>query len=135
MSKGSWDWDSCSLLAHVDPFCETTLLTQHVATPVEPAIAALAACLFQNVVSTAAAQRAAAVCAVAGFVADASLCTWRVYGRIALTEIRGLLEIHQLSGHASTATSVEPSCAPAGAVSHSRVENPIVLVLGVDKDG
>lgn len=126
---------SWSLLADVDPLCETTLLAQHVATPVEPAIAALAACLSQDVVSTAAAQRAAAVCAVAGFVADATLRARRVNGRIALTEIRRLLKVHQLSGHASPTTSVESTRAPAGAVSCSRVENPIVLVLGVDKDG
>lgn len=135
MGKGSRDWENWNLLAHVDPLRETTLFAQHVATPVEPAIAALAACLLQDVVSTAAAQRTAAVCAVAGFVADASLCARRVYGRIALTEIRRLLKVHQLSGHASTTTSVESPRTPAGAVSCSRVENPVVLVLGVDKDG
>ena len=135
MGKGSRDWLSCSLLAHVDPLCETALLTQHVAAPVEPAVAALAACLFQDIVSAAAAKRAAAVCAVAGFVTDASLCARRVYRCIPLTEIRRLLKVHQLSGHGSAATSVESPCAPAGTVSSSRVENPIVLVLGVDKDG
>ena len=76
MGKGSWDWEKWNLFAHIDPLCETTLLAQHVTTPVKSAITALVACLFQDVVSTTAAQRAAAVCAVAGFVADASLCTW-----------------------------------------------------------
>lgn len=135
MGKGSWEWENCNLLAHVDPLRETTFFAQHVATPVEPAVAALTACLFQDVVSAAAAQRAAAVCTVAGFVADASLCTRRVHGHVTLTEVRRLLKVHQLSGHASTATSVESCCAAAGAISCSRVEHPIVLVLGVDKDG
>ena len=56
MGKGSPEWDNFNLLAHVDPLGETTLLTQHIAAPVEPTIAALAACLFQDVMSTAAAQ-------------------------------------------------------------------------------
>lgn len=135
MGKGRWDWESWNLLAHIDPLCEATLLAQHIATPVKSTIAALTASLSQDVVSTATAQWAAAVCAVAGFVADASLCTWRVYRGIMLTEIRRLLKVNQLSEHASTTTSVESPCAPAGAISCSRVENPIVLVLGVDKDG
>lgn len=135
MGKGSWDWRKWELLAHIDPLCDTTLLAQHVAAPVKSAIAAFAACLFQYIVSTAAAQRAAAVCAVAGFVADASLRTRRVDRHVTLTKVRRLLKVHQLSRHASTTTSVESSCAPTGAVSSSGVENPIVLVLGVDKDG
>lgn len=85
--------------------------------------------------STAAAQRAAAVCAVAGFVADASLSARRVHRRVALAEIRRLVKEHELPRHGSTAASVKSRCAPAGAVSCPRVENPVVLVLGVDKDG
>lgn len=98
-------------------------------------MAALAARLFEDVVSTTAAQRAAAVCAVAGFVADASLRTRRVYGRVALAEVWRLLKVHQLPGHVSTSTSVESPRAPASSVSCPRIENPIVLVLRVDKDG
>lgn len=107
------------------------LLAEHVAAPVEPAVAALALGLFQDVVSAAAAQRAAAVCAVAGFVAYPSLRTRRVHGGVALAEIWGFLKVHQLSGHAS------PAARPPGAAAHavSRVENPIVLVLRVDENG
>lgn len=123
------------LLAHVDPLRETALLAEHVAAPVEPAVAALAVRLFQDVVSAAAAQRAAAVRALAGFVAYPSLRARRVHGGVELTEIWGLLEVHQLSGHASTATAGEPPGAPTRAVSQSRVENPIVLVLRVDENG
>lgn len=68
------------LLAHVDPLREAALLAQHIAAPVEPAVAALAVRLFQDVVSAAAAQRAAAVCAEAGLVAYPSLRPCRVHG-------------------------------------------------------
>lgn len=101
----------------------------------EPAVAALAVRLFQDVVAAAAAQRAAAVRALAGFVAYPSLRARRVHGRVALAEIGGLLEVHQLPGHAPTASAAEPPGAPARAVSRAGVENAIVLVLGVDEDG
>lgn len=52
-SRGEWRWE---LLAHVDPLGEAALLAQHVAAPVEAAVAALAARLLQDVVSAAAAQ-------------------------------------------------------------------------------
>lgn len=135
MGFGRWDGEARNLLAHIDPLCQATLLTHHVAAPVKSTIAAFAASLFQDVVSAAAAQRAAAVRAVAGLVADASLRPRRVDGGVALAEVGGLLEVHQLSGHASTTAAVQGPRAPAGAVSGSGVENAIVLVLGVDKDG
>lgn len=75
-SRGEWRWE---LLAHVHPLGEAALLAQHVAAPVEAAVAALAARLLQDVVSAAAAQRAAAVRAVAGLVAQASLRARRVH--------------------------------------------------------
>lgn len=131
-TEGGTDW---RLLAHVDPLCVTTLLAQHVTTPVKSAIAALAACLFEDVVSTAAAQRAAAVCAVASFVADSSVCSRRVYGHVVLTKVRRLLKVHQLSGHDSTTPSAETPLGSAGTVFCPRVENPIILVLRVDKNG
>lgn len=130
----SYTWE-LNLLADVDPLCEATLLAQHVATPVKSTVAAFAACLLQDVVPAAAAQRAAAVCALAGFVADAPLRAGRVRGRVRLTEIRRLLEIHQLSGQASAAPSAEPPRASSGPVFCPGVENPTVLVLGVDEDG
>lgn len=126
---------ACKLLAHVDPLGEAALLAQHVAAPVEPAVAALAVRLFQDVVPAAAAQRAAAVCARAALVAYPSLRARRVHGRVALTEVRGLLKVHQLSGHAPTATAIQPPPAPTHAVSYARVENPTVLVLRVDENG
>lgn len=123
------------LLAHIDPLRETALVAQHVAAPVEPAVAAFAVRLFQDVVSAAAAQRAAAVRALAGLVAYPSLRACRVHGHVGLAEIWGLLKVHQLPGDASAAASVKTAAAPAHAVSQSRVEDPIVLVLGVDENG
>lgn len=94
----------------------------------KPAVAALAARLFQDVVSSAAAQGAAAVCAVAGLVADAALRTWMVHGGITLTKIWGFLKVHKLSGHAAAAAPDESPRAP-GTVSCPRVEDTVVLVL------
>lgn len=131
-----WKSYTWKLLADVDPLCEATLLAQHVAAPVKPTVATFAARLLQDVVPAAAAQRAAAVRALAGLVADAPLRARRVRGRVRLAEIRRLLEIHQLSGQASTAPSAEPRRrASAGPVLCPGVENPTVLVLGVDEDG
>lgn len=108
-------------LADVDPLRDAALLTQHVAAPVETAVASLTARLLQDVMSAAAAQAAAVVHVLAGLVADPSLCAWRVQGRVSLTEIGGLLEVHQLAGH--------PLLAQAG------VEDARVLVLRVDEHG
>ena len=74
-SRQRWGWGGVAqrLLADVDPLGDAALLAQHVAAPVEAAVAALAARLLQDVVSPAAAQRPAAVHAAAGLVADAAL--------------------------------------------------------------
>lgn len=101
----------------------------------KPAVAALAAGLLQYVVSSAAAQRAAAVCAVARFVAYAAVGAQRVCGRVKLTKVGGLLKIHQLSGQAVTTTCVQAPRPPSANAPNSTIENSIVLVLGVDQDG
>lgn len=84
------------LLADVDPLCDSALLTEHVAAPVEAAVAPLTTCLLQDVVSPSAAQRPAAVHAVAGLVADPSLGAQGVQGRLPLTEVWRLLKVDQL---------------------------------------
>lgn len=135
MRKDSWGPGDCGLLANVHPLCDAALFAQHVAAPVKSAVAPFAVRLPEDVVSTAAAQGAAAVGAVAGFIADASLRARRVYRHVLLAKVRRLLKVHQLSGHAATTTSVESPRASAGAVSCSLVEDAVVLVLGVDQDG
>lgn len=123
--------EGCSF-THVDPLCDPALITQHVAAPVEATVAALAACLPQNVVSAAAAQRVACVHPWTTLVADAALSARRVHGRIALTEVRGLLKVNQLPGEAapSRPAILRPSCPCC----HAWVKHTTVLVLGVDED-
>lgn len=101
----------------------------------ESTVATFAARLLQDVVPAAAAQRAAAVRAVAGFVADAPQRARSVYGRVGLAEVGRLLEINQLSGQVSTAPAAEPGRASTGPVFCPWVKNTTVLVLGVDEDG
>lgn len=88
--------EATGLLTNVDPLSDSTLLTEHVAAPVEAAVAPLTTCLLQDVVSPSAAQRPAAVHAVAGLVADPSLGAQGVQGRLPLTEVWRLLKVDQL---------------------------------------
>lgn len=81
-------------LAHINPLRNSALLTEHVAAPVEAAVTPFAACLFEDVVSAAAAQRPAAVHAGAALVADATLRAQRVHLGLVVAEVRGLLEEH-----------------------------------------
>lgn len=60
-------------LAHINPLRNPALLAEHVAAPVKAAVTPFAACLFEDVVSAAAAQRPAAVHVGAALVADATL--------------------------------------------------------------
>lgn len=89
--------EATGLLTNVDPLSDSTLLTEHVAAPVEAAVAPLTTCLLQDVVSPSAAQRPAAVHAVAGLVADTALSTQRVQGRLLITEVWRLLKVDQLT--------------------------------------
>lgn len=132
-SRAEWP----ELLAHVDPLGEAALLAQYVAAPVEAAVAALAARLLQDVVSAAAAQRAAAVRAVAGLVAQAPLRAWRVHRWVPLAKVGRLLEVDQLPGQAPPPPAAQSSAGRLCAVQspHPGVEDPAVLVLGVDEDG
>lgn len=136
MGKEGWGGVS-ELLAHVDPLGEAALLAQHVAAPVEAAVAALAARLLQDVVSATATQRAAAVRAVTGLVAQPSLRAGRVHRRVPLTKVRRLLEVDQFPGKAPPPTAAQSSAGHLCAVQppHPGVEDPVVLVLGVDEDG
>lgn len=120
-------------LAHVDPFCDPALITQHVAAPVEAAIAALTSCMPEDVVSAATAQRVACVHPWTTLVADATVSARRVHRCIALTEVRGFLKVNQLPGEASPPwpAMLRPSCPCC----YTWVEYTAVLVLGVDEDG
>lgn len=69
---GIWTKSGRSL-AHVNPLRNPALLTEHVAAPVEAAVAPFTARLFEDVVSAAAAQRPAAVHVGAALVAYATL--------------------------------------------------------------
>lgn len=70
---GIWTKSRPSSLAHVNPLRNPALLTEHVAAPVEAAVAPFTARLFEDVVSAAAAQRPAAVHVGAALVAYATL--------------------------------------------------------------
>lgn len=82
------------LLAHINPLRNPALLTEHVAAPVEAAVTPFAACLFEDVVSSAAAQRPATVHAGAALVADAPLRARRIHCGIMIAEVWRLLEVH-----------------------------------------
>lgn len=84
------------LLADADPLSDAALLTDHEAAPVEAAVAALAACLAQDVVAPTTAHAATAVGARAALVAQAAHGARRVQARLALAEVGRLLEIHQV---------------------------------------
>lgn len=75
------------LLAHINPFRNPTLLTEHIAAPVEAAVTPFAACLFEDVVSSATAQRPATVHAGAALVADAPLRSQRIHCGLTITEV------------------------------------------------
>lgn len=129
--QGGWGTAACSF-AHVDPLGDAALLAQHVAAPVEAAVAALTACLPQDVVTAPAAQRAAALHSGAALVADAPLSAQRVQGRLPLTEVGRLLEVDQLPGDWPSAS---PFCSRSRSPPGTGVEHTIVLVLGVYEDG
>lgn len=67
-----------SSFADADPLCYPALLTDHIAAPVELAVAAFTPRLLQNIVAPPTAQALTVVHAVAGLVADAALCAGRV---------------------------------------------------------
>lgn len=82
------------LLAHINPLRNPALLTEHVAAPVEAAVTPFAACLFEDVVSAATAQRPTTVHAGAALVADATLRPRRIHCWLTITEVGRLLEVH-----------------------------------------
>lgn len=124
--------ESC-LFAHIDPFCDTALITQHVAAPVETAVAALGACLPQDVVSTATAQWVTCIHFWTTLVADAALSARRVHGRITLTEVRRFLKVNQFPGEA--APPKPAMLRSSSSCCYTWVKHTTVLVLGVDEDG
>lgn len=86
-----------SSFTNTDPFCYPALFTDHIAAPVKLAVAAFAARLLQNVVTSPTAQALTVVHPRAGLVADPALRARRVRAKFPLTKIRRLFEIHQFS--------------------------------------
>lgn len=121
----------CSF-AHINPLRDPALVTEHVAAPMEAAVASFTAGLFEDVVSTAAAQRPAAVHAGAALVTDSTLRAQRIHRRLTIAEVGRLLEVDQLARDASPPA---PDLLRADGLCNTRVEYTVVLVLRVYEDG
>lgn len=91
--RGAWAPLS---LADADPLGDAAFFADHEAAPVEPAVAALAARLAQNVVAAATAHAAAAVGPRAALIAQAAHSARRVQARLALTEVGRFLKVDQV---------------------------------------
>lgn len=84
-----------SSFTDTDPLCYPALLTHHVAAPVKLAVATFDPRLLLYVVAPPTAQIFTSVHAIAGLVADPTLCARRVRTQVPLAKIWGLFKIHQ----------------------------------------
>lgn len=87
---------SYSSLADGDPLFDSTVLTHHVAAPVESTVTPLDASLSHDVVPATATQRATAIHAFAGPVALSSRRARDVFGRVPFAEVGRLLIVEQV---------------------------------------
>ena len=84
-----------SSFTDTDPLCYPALFTNHIAAPVELAVAAFAPRLLQDVVASPTAQTLTVVHAGAGLVADPALRAGRVRPQVPFTEIWRLFKVDQ----------------------------------------
>lgn len=108
------------------PLVYGAVLAQHVAAPLEAAVALLDALLLDDVVAAAAAQRRAVVHAAAGAVAAAAARAREVEAGVPLAEVGRLLVEEQLRGHVALA---DPAAPAAAAVATAAAAAALVAVF------